>query len=449
MLLIRREQIEKLQEEIVPRVRKSVVESFAARGFDVEDDPENRIFRLRDKAGGEVAIQSKGSDIFLISGENRTHKFEYDSKNRLTSITDPRGFRISFHRDDQQRLIRIDRGENNAFHFQYDEFSNLVKIGFPDQTTRLFDYDQHGNLIAYIDRNGAERNYIYSVAGQLVKINDANGNETRFRYSELDAPRAIEFANGDRHEFKYDDKGALSRFYANHELVSAFKFDANNGSVEISSGSERSRISIRENRIAEAVNENCIEKCNKKCQVIFTYDYKGRVLSEEADDKTIEFTRNEIGALIEMLTPGKVLFRYDRDKENRIKGIDDWRNRHISLGYDPSGALAGISYPNGVHIQRRINPMGQVGALEIKTTRPHHETIYKADYEYDACDRVVKTIVESNGRENRTDLYTYDGEGRLLGIDSSDPRCSEIFLLDNNGNRIRDRFGESSYRLQD
>ncbi len=107
--MIRSKQIDLLQESLAPTIRTVVVETFVKKGFQVQNDPENSTVTLKDKSGGKFSIRSINGDIALISAKNRIYRFKYDSKNQLVAITDPRGFLISFERDDQQRLIGIRR----------------------------------------------------------------------------------------------------------------------------------------------------------------------------------------------------------------------------------------------------------------------------------------------------------------------------------------------------
>ncbi len=338
MLIIRREQMGIFQKAISPKLREAVAEDLKKKGIEAEDDPKNRAVALRDKSGGTALIRSdKDASLSLISGEKRTHRFDYDSENRLSAITDPSGFRTDFLHDSQQPLIGIYRGTDNAYGFRYDESSNLIEIKYPDKTAQRFDYDKNGNFVRFIDRNGNKRSYVYSATGQLTSCIDANGNETRFRYSQLDAPCEIEFANGNRYDFDYDQNGALSRFYVNGEPQAAFKFDPSTGSLAISGADgEQSKLLIKENKLVEAVSGNS--------RIEFAYDTEGRILSENAYGGTVEYARNEIGALVGMAAPDMGSALYDLDGENRIKRIVAWRNKHFDVEYNPSGTLSGISF---------------------------------------------------------------------------------------------------------
>jgi len=440
MLLIRKEQMKKLQESLTPKLRESIINDFKKRGFETGEDPNKRIVTLRDKSGGESLIRWDGDILTLISGENRVYRFEYDQSKQLTAITDPKGFRIVFKWDEQKRLIKINRGPENHYSFKYDSFSNLSEIEFPDKTSQFFHHDNNGNLVKFIDRNGAERTYTYSATDQMLKFIDAKGHKTRFRYSQLDAPREIEYATGDRHKFEYDKNGALSGMKVNGELQTDFKIDPIAGSMETSdSNGKQSIFLIKEDRLIEAVNENC--------KIKFTYDDKGRILSEDVKDKTVEYLRNGVGALIRMSVPDMEPIVYNYDKEHRIKSIQ-WRKMSFGIHYDSSGTLLNINYPNGICINRSINPMGLVSSMSIQMDSKSNTIVYKGDYEYDPCDRILKTVIKSN-RKTRTDSYAYDGEGRLLRIESSDPNRSEFFHLDANGNRLCDKLGDAQINNTD
>ena len=394
MFRIRKEQMEAMGREWRQRLRQEQIKAFQDQGLKVEDDPQTGKISLTDAAGNTATITPHPRGISITSGENREYRFEYDSNGLLTGITDPANFHVGLEYDDQDRLAVVHRGEKNTYRFEYNSFSHLSAIHFPDNKIQRFTHDNYGRVTSITDRNGHETLYKYSIAGLLTRQIDGKSNETRFEYEEFDAPSAVLFANGDSHEFEYDAQGFLDKVRVNGTDHAAFHVDEETGAYDVTyTDGSRVHFIIKDDRIVEAENETCTVKLE--------YDDKGRLVRENTDGKIIEYLRNELGALIGLITPDNEKLLFERDREDRVCGIIDWSGDRYAVDYDPCGALRSIKYPNGTSVLQEVTPMGLAQSLHVTSPASPETPIISCSYEYDPCDRLIKAT-EKNRKHTAT-----------------------------------------------
>ena len=80
------------------------------RGFDVEQDPADGAFVVRDAAGGFARVESLGLRARVTSAEGRVTETEQYPGGRIRRIVDPSGREVRFERDAEGFLQSIDRG---------------------------------------------------------------------------------------------------------------------------------------------------------------------------------------------------------------------------------------------------------------------------------------------------------------------------------------------------
>jgi len=432
MIRLRKEQIEALRQAKLKSARKVQTQAFRDQGIEADEDPQTGDILMEDAAGGTARLAMYPGGAAVTSGEERTLEVENDPEGEVKAITGSAGLRVSFKHDEEKRLTEIRRGRQNAFTMEYDEQGKLTKMAFPDGATTLFEYDA-GRLAAFTDGNGNKTRYGYSQAGLTTRLTDPLGNRIQFEYGEWDSPSKIILPDGGRYEFEYGPDGYLARMLENVKQHATFRFDQDAGTydVEYADGT-KARFVFDGDKIVEAANETCTVKLE--------YDDEGRVLREETDGRAVEYIRDELGNLVGLVTPDEEKLTFERDKEHRVRKITDWAGGVYRIDYLAVGAFAGIKYPNGTSVSLTATPMGLPGSLLVKSPRSPGLPVASYRWEYDECDRVVSETADDGGRR-----YSYDKEGRLLGVEGSGPGLSESFELDANGNRVKDSAGECTF----
>lgn len=432
MFRVRKDQMEQLGRIRSRLKRRQLVESLEKQGLTVEDDQQNNLLRVRDKAGGVAQISWPAPGVTLVtSGEGRTHRIEHDERDRPAAIVDPAGTRIRFEHDEKDRLVAVHRGDDNSHRFVFDEQDRLSAIVFPDGTQTRYAYDEFGRLTAVADRNRRLTKYEYSLQGRITKITDWQGYETRFEYNGAEYPMAVILPTGDRIDYRIDpETGTASRLINGAEQLTFRLTEDGKHVVEAADGT-RATFVLDGERIIEATNEHGTVK--------IAYDAEGRILSEEFNGQKVEFVRNPAGALVGITTPEGEQIQFLRDREGRLAEVVDWNGGRYRLSYEPSGALASIRYPNGVTSTMSSTPLGLPESLMVKSPRAA-QPVCEYRWQNDARDRVAAVLADGVGHN-----YVYDPEGRLIGEYATNGRIAERYTPDANGNRLEDAAGACTY----
>lgn len=177
--------------------------------------------------------------------------YTYDALNRLTSITNNRGFVTSFAYDALGRRTSMTHGNGVATTYQYDAASQLTRLAHQlgATTVNSFDYtyDRVGNRTSKTSRDGAH-NYTYDTLNRLVQAMnplptnplesftyDAVGNRTTSNQNGASVfNQANQLTEDGNFTYLYDNNGNLTR--KTDKVTGAFtlyEYDAENKLVRV------------------------------------------------------------------------------------------------------------------------------------------------------------------------------------------------------------------------
>ncbi len=406
---------------------------YREQGFEIKPAPGNNALDLKDAAGTRTRLAKTETGVSVTTGENRIFQFDLTTCKNPSQVIDPAGNIIGLDVQERENMlfgIRMENGRN-SWVFDYDEKRHLKSILYPDRTESTCEHDSYGNLRKFTDRNGNSSEFELDKNERLVRITDAGGHYTRFSHEDHMAPARIEFADGKVFGFEYSDDDMLKRFSAGNATIAEYSLDKETGWWEIGyTDGSRTRLKEEDGRIRKAENEaGTLE---------FTYDDQGGILSETFNGKSTTYKRGETGYLESIITSDGWTTTIGRDCEQRVKTIRVWTGEEIKIGYSACGALASISYPNGVELHQESAASGLPKVMNLASPSTP-EAIFNKNFTRDQMDRVTRI----RDGENQTE-YTYDLEGRLVeSKDTATDRC-EKFTLDAKGNRLKDNTGKYS-----
>jgi RHS repeat-associated protein len=421
---VRDSQRDALAAATMDRVRRERILELRQQGFGVTEDPTDKALVVRDAAGCSARVESLGLRARVVSAEGRVTETEQHHSGRIRRIVDPSGREVHFERDSDGFLQSINRGsDGGTYHFQLSPEWQPLRIEYPDGTTSLGEYSPTGQPTRVVQRDGTELRYEYGATGELASLIDPKGRRTRLIDAAPGTSRRIEYPNGDLHEYIDDVKARLLRFEVNGENHAVYRRDPETGAIEVRyvDGSAE-RFLFKGTRLLEGANEHATVK--------FEYDNAGRLLSEDTNGRIVRYLRNEIGALVGIVTSNGDTLSYHRDRDQRLTAISDWRGDHYEIALPPAGLFTEIRYPNGLSVSMKANAMGLPAEFSLR--RSDKEQIEVASWEHDTCDRL--TADTRNGRQRR---YRYSKSGRLVGVGCPDRRLAESFELDSCGNRVQ------------
>lgn len=395
------------------------------RGFEVRQEPADGAVVVCDAAGGWARIESLGLRARVESAEGRVTEIEQYPGGRIRRIRDPSGREVRFERDPEGFLQAIDRGPGGGIHrFQLSGDWRPLRIYYPDGTCAQTQYAPSGQPTQIINRDGTEIRYEYAPDGRLAALIDPQGRRIKLSDQGPGVSRRIEYPNGDRHEFIDDPGAGLLRLDINGETQAWYQETGEESFEARYRQGSRERFVFSEGRLVEAVNEHAAVK--------LTYDRQGRLLSEDTDGRVVRYLRNEVGALVGIVTPEGETLSYARDRDQRLTGITDWTGGRYEIPLPPAGPPAEMRYPNGVTAATTLNAMGLPATWTLGRSSDPLRRMDAAAWEYDECDRLVAATRDGLRRE-----YRYDRASRLAAVQGADTAWNEHFELDPSGNRVR------------
>jgi YD repeat-containing protein len=100
-------------------------------------------------------------------------KFEYDTKNRLSKMTDPLGKFEVYTYDGNGNLFSTTDRKLQTINFAYDEINQLIKKTLPGNWVTNFTYDTVGNLLTVVDPD-SNLTFGYDGASRLTSADTKN-----------------------------------------------------------------------------------------------------------------------------------------------------------------------------------------------------------------------------------------------------------------------------------
>lgn len=315
-----------------------------------------------------------GSDSLLqtingpLPGNEDIITYTYDVANRLESVTDPEGYKVSYEYDNLNRIEKtIYQPSGVALaDAEYEEviWDRLNPIVFRDRKGRLIQrqYDEMKNLVSETDGEGRTTKLEWCTCGSLSKLVDGNNNVTRWDYDDAGRLQKKTRDNGRKEEYTY---------YPNQSRLQHLT----------TAGDVRQQFSYFADGRVSAI------------------DYYARQKDGEGQPVSVN------GEPVFDLDPKTPSVRYSYDQFHpRLVSINDAENTPtISYDYHPyrSNAQAPVSY--GAGALSRVNEHAFDAAIV---------------YDYDALERLLQRFIYSvvDGElidDNHYVVMNYDAIGRV------------------------------------
>jgi RHS repeat-associated protein len=329
-------------------------------------DSQNRIRSVTDAAG-------------------RSTLYGYDAAGRLTSVIDPSGGVTSYLYDDQNRLLRVvDPRGITAVTKEYDAAGKVLREIFPDTGEARYAYltanpaDPASPVLEtrVTDPLGHTTTYRFTVTGELTDVADALGQRVSFtidpvsgRYKEREGVAGCPVcgASGAGHQsYEYDDQGRLTK-------------------------------------LTDALGSS----------TTFTYPAIGEVPATITDalGRTMTIAQNAAGDVTGLTDPAGKVWLASYDAAGRLVAITDPNQHTTTFTYGVVGRPETMTDPLGRTTRFVFDGAGRLASRRA----PDGTTAYLS---YDALDRIT-SAEDSLGRVTR---FAYDAVGNLLAL--TDPKGS-------------------------
>ncbi|MBA3683976.1 MAG: RHS repeat protein, partial [Planctomycetes bacterium] len=327
-------------------------------------DRHGQLERTITPSGEQSVARDAIGRVTAVTANGATTATQYDSRGRVSSVTDANGDRVQYRYDaTTARLDRIIDARGRATVFGYDTYNRVIRQTAPSGL---------GDEIVS-----------FWPSGEPKRLRDRAG-----RFSER----------------SYDDAGRLARvdFIGSGEaIVYAYAFSAN--------GSE-----ITETFTSGAGSES----------IARSFDRRGRLVTLRMGGETVNFTYRDDDRI---LTKGHLRFDYDaRGYLTSVTDTGSVNNERVSLLYDALGRVQIADLPLGIRRQVADDDLGRLASVQVGTaaTSDRWDLSYDQQsrirkiqgagrrqlFAYDAGGR-LRSETADDAESSVQSVYAYDANG--------------------------------------
>jgi RHS repeat-associated protein len=356
-------------------------------------DPEGNVVHDRDGAQDVRFTWTGRRRVGSRSEGGTTVRFEYDSEQRLRTITNEVGSTYRFDRDERGHVKQETGFDGAPSACKRDAEGQLAELRRPSGATTRYRHDAAGRVVEIEHADGTKDSFQYRADGELVEARNA---ETTIRF-ERDAVGRVLREQQDEHwiESTYDPRGFRVRVRSSFGAIQQLERNPLGDVTELRywDAAARSR------------GGPGVDPLAPHWAATIERDLSGQERERHLPGGLrSHWERDELGRpLRHQLGNGRTLLRdvvHEWGPDERLHRIvHPGKERAVSYGYDPRGILAWADYGDG-HADVRM-PDAAGNLFRRQDLR---------DREYGPAGQLVFAAT-SNGGARR---YAYDDDGNLL-----------------------------------
>jgi len=258
----------------------------------------------------------------FLPGHNFQNGYTYDAASNRASLTAPDGSTNSYQYDTLNRLATLTNSLTGQFGFGYDALSRRTQLTRPNGVNTNYNYDSVSHLLSVMHQAGSTTldgaSYGYDFAGNRTsKTNYLNGITSNYGYDAIYELLPVTQGGNTTETYSYDAVGnRLSStgvptysYNSSNELTSnssgGYTYDNNGNTLTDASG--KSYTWDFENRLTQAVVPGT-------GAVAFKYDPFGRRIQKSSALGTTNYLYDRAKLVAEFDNSGNVLARYTQSK---------------------------------------------------------------------------------------------------------------------------------------
>jgi len=397
-------------------------------------------------ADGRNKVVETHSEITVENNKGRKSSLLYSDKNLLSQLTKPTGAKFQFTYDDEDRLNKIELGneENLKIRYKgalpdniqindagldiiYNPKNQVSEIVYPDKKSVRFQYDKFDQLTSITNRSNAIQSFQTTLKDQKLvhQLKDALGRQTTLMMDSVGVAEKIVFPDGTTQEVVYEEEiDAEVVKLRNGKTKTVYSGELYPERIEWEDGKYQN-IKINDLQQVEVLE-------NETGTISYTYDEKGRPLSESFQSSEVNYVYEE-EFLKSIIYPGGLEVTYDYDEDDNLKSVKIG-DKLVSYDHDINGTIAQIKYPNGV-IEKQKSLV--FGGLQESVLSRSGELISRQTYQYNKLGCLTSINDFDSIAKDRNYTFEYDVENRLASSKEIRTKFNESFYYDLKGNIVQ------------
>jgi len=311
--------IEKKGEFYIRALPDNTIEKFNLKG---------KLAKLFDKNGNYVELAWDGNRLKTIVDNNgRKLTFGHYDNGKVRSIVGPNNMKVEYQFKDLNNLVYARAASGNIYKYEYDDLHNLTKIIYPDKTAKEMTYNKDQDWVtSFKDRDGCLETYTYE------QSNDDSKNHFWSRVNRKCGGKQISNA---KYEFWYKKRDDGAGMYLARHVTSE-----GDQVADITYNELGKPLAIVRNKKATKFDYYANGLLKKKVtpdgQVtnLFYEPTLKKVSKVERGGKSTEFFYDTKGNLIKAVNSDgqKVTLQYDG--RGRIVALEDQAKRLVTIRYE-------------------------------------------------------------------------------------------------------------------
>jgi YD repeat-containing protein len=330
-------------------------------------DIQGNAIKLTDPLGGvtTAVYDVLGRPVEVRDASGRVTRLSYDAAGNVNVIEMPGARRWLISYDAIGRRQQVTSPDGTSQRYSYDPDGNLTSFIDAAGNTTTYVYDIAGNLVSRVDATGRMTTYAYDSVGRLVSKASPLSGVTAYQWSPTDELVSILDANGKRMTATYDLCSRQTAITSSDLSVwSRFTYDADDRPVQVIDATGTTKWLYTANGLPYQVS-------SPGGIVTHTYDADGQLTGTNIGGKTVRYIPNARGDISRFYVPN---------------------GSYASAIRDPDGGLSSVQFPDGRSAHWQRDPLsGDVTRLSVRSV---------------------------NGSELWSRYYSYDANGRLVGMQS-------------------------------
>jgi YD repeat-containing protein len=310
----------------------NLVKSINSRGHESIYSYDNNGLLVHQQLADGSSIHSvydvHGNCLSISDSRGRV-EMEYDTYNRLTSITYPNSRSIHYKYNNASQIIQIN-SDGFIVNYSYDEFSRLIKVGDDTGSNSVYyEYDSADRIVRKLNANGTSTAYGYCDCGSVNSITNYSptgsiNSKYTYSYNELGQRTSMSTVDG-LWLYSYDSLGQLVSISSPEGKVVLYQYDAAGNRVAALDGND-----------AFSYQSNNLNQYSVVGKTNFYYDADGNLIKKSTGDSEVLYEYDSSNRLIHVSSnQGTEAYQYDALGHRSAKIVNGIRTEFLvdPLGY--------------------------------------------------------------------------------------------------------------------